>query len=234
MLTFSSCASSSSGNLYRLSDGAGSSLLLECGLPIKKIRQALNHDLHSITACLLTHEHQDHAKAAEDIITSGIDLYCSNGTVGALGISGHRVKIIRPLRQFSIGAWTVLPFETQHDAIEPLGFLIANGEDKFLFCTDSFYIKHRFIGLTMIAIECNYSKKTLRKDIPLAQKKRLLHSHMSLETLLGFLQANDLRMVREIHLLHLSQDNSDEGLFKEIVQGRTGIPVYVAKESALK
>ena len=227
MISFAAYASSSGGNLYRITDGK-SSLLLECGLPIKKLRRSLGHDAHAADGVLLSHEHMDHAKAAKDIIKAGVDLYCSAGTAGALGLEGHRVHIVRALQQFTVGPWTVLPFETQHDSAEPLGFLIQNGTDKLLWCMDSYYIKHRFQGLTMIAVECNYSKRTLSEDIPPAQKHRLLRSHLSLETLLDFLAANDLAAVREIHLLHLSDDNSDERLFKEIVQANTGIPVYVA------
>lgn len=229
MIEFTAYASSSSGNLYRITDWV-SSLLLECGLPIKKLRRAIGHNLHAMDGVLVSHEHMDHAKAAQDVIKAGVDVFCSRGTAGALGLAGHRVKIIEALKQFKVGPWTVLPFDTKHDAAEPLGFLIQNGMDKLLFCTDSFYVRYRFQGLTILAVECNYSKRTLQEDIPPAQKKRLLRSHMSLETLLDFLSANDLSTVREIHLLHLSDDNSDEALFKEMVQGNTGIPVYVAKK----
>jgi phosphoribosyl 1,2-cyclic phosphodiesterase len=230
MINITAYASSSHGNLYRVTDGAGSSLLLECGIPIKKIRQALGHKLHDISACLLTHEHMDHAKAAKDILAAGIDLYCSHGTAGALELSGHRLHPVQPLEQFRVGSWTVLPFETQHDAQEPLGYLIHHaGGEKLLFATDTFYIRHRFTGLTHIMIECNYSQKTLSDDMHPAQRRRLLRSHMSLETVVGFLQANDLEAVREIWLVHLSDGNSDEALFRDTIQGMTGIPVHIAK-----
>jgi phosphoribosyl 1,2-cyclic phosphodiesterase len=226
MITFTAYASSSAGNLYRVSDGV-SSLLLECGIPVKKIRTALDYKLHDISGVLLSHEHMDHAKAAKDIIAAGIDLYCSNGTAQALGLYSSRVRIIEALTQFTIGPWTILPFETQHDAQEPLGFLVQNGQDKILFATDTFYVRHRFVGLTGIFIECNYSKKTLAKDMHPAHRKRLLRSHMSLEVLIKLLAANDLGTVREIRLLHLSEGNSDERLFKDTIQGATGIPVYI-------
>ncbi|HQO83941.1 MAG TPA: MBL fold metallo-hydrolase [Synergistales bacterium] len=226
MVEITTYASSSKGNLYRLTSGT-SSLLLECGLPIKQIRRALDHRLHDISGVLLSHEHMDHAKAAKDILAAGIELYCSKGTADALGLFSHRIRIIEALNQFTIGPWIILPFETQHDATEPLGFLIQNGRDKILMATDTFYVQHRFIGLTHIMIECNYSKKTLRDDMHPAQRKRLLRSHMSLETLLKLLAANDLSTVREIHLLHLSDDNSDEDMLRSTVQGATGIPVYV-------
>ena len=227
MITFTPHFSSSAGNLYTVSDGS-STLLLECGASITKIRQALNHKLSSVEACLVTHSHGDHAKAVQDVIGAGVDLYCSAGTAAALGITGHRVKIVKALEQFSIGPWTLLPFDVEHDAEEPLGFLIQNGDDKLLFAADTSYIKHRFAGLTMIALEANYSKQTMAPDIPLAHKLRVMRSHMSLDSVLAFLAANDLTQVRAIHLLHLSDDNSDEAMFKNKVQAATGIPVYAA------
>jgi len=219
-------ASSSKGNMYHLSDGE-SSLLLECGLPIKEIKEALNHRLHDIDAVLATHEHQDHAKAAKDITQAGIDLYCSSGTAEALSLTGHRLHLVKALEQFKIGPWVILPFDTEHDAQEPLGYLIQNGSDKLLFATDTYFVRYRFKGLTVIFIECNYSKETLSPDLHPAQRRRLLRSHMSLETLLKFLAENDLTLVREIHLIHLSDGNSNAQMFKDVVQGATGIPTYI-------
>jgi len=233
MITFTSHFSSSAGNLYTVTGGT-STIMLECGARITKIRQALNHKLSSIEACLVTHSHGDHARAAEDVIAAGVDLYCSAGTAAALCINGHhRMHIIRALEQFRVGHWTVLPFDVEHDAEEPLGFLIINGADRLLFAADTAYIRHRFAGLTHICLECNYSKRTMAEDIPLAHKLRVMRSHMSLDTVLGFLAANDLRGVRQIHLLHMSDDNSNEDLFKTKVQAATGIPVYVAKRESI-
>jgi phosphoribosyl 1,2-cyclic phosphodiesterase len=51
-----SIASGSSGNCYKISDGK-TSLLLECGIPIKKIKLGCDFDLSDILGCLVTHEH---------------------------------------------------------------------------------------------------------------------------------------------------------------------------------
>jgi hypothetical protein len=51
---------------------------------------------------------------------------------------------------------------------------------------------------------------------------------MNLQTVKGFLQANDLSRVQEIHLLHLSAANSDGVLFKREIQKTTGKPVTIA------
>src|SRR5690606_25201550 len=116
---------------------------------------------------------------------------------------GHRVKYIQAKKQFQIGTWTILPFDTQHDVAEPLGFLLSNTSgDKLLFATDTYYIRYKFKGLTHIMIECNYSLDILNENIaagrvPQVMKKRLMRSHFSLENVKDMLQANDLSKLQE-------------------------------------
>ena len=165
---------------------------------------------------------------------AGIDCYMSQGTTEALGVSGHRVNIIKARQQIRIGTWTVLPFDTQHDAAEPLGFLLANQDrEKCLYLSDTMYCKYRFHGLTHIAVECNYSLDILRANVEAGLvepelKSRILKSHFSLENVKKFLQANDLSKVQEIWLLHLSDGNSDEARFKREIQELTGKMVFIA------
>ena len=233
MVEFTPFASGSTGNCYKISDGR-TPLLLECGIQYKQIQKGCGFRLSEIKACLISHEHQDHAKAAQEIMRAGIDCYMSRGTAEALGISGHRLNIIKAKQQFRIGTWTILPFETQHDAAEPLGFLLANQErEKLLYATDTYYIRYRFPGLTHIMVECNYSMDILRANVDAglvepALKNRILKSHFSLENVKEFLKANDLSKVQEIWLLHLSDGNSDAERFKREVQAISGKPTYIA------
>lgn len=225
-------ASSSRANAYRISDGK-TALLLEAGLPYKELQRALNFKTTELTAVLITHEHKDHSRAVADLAKAGIDCYMSAGTREALGLSGHRIHELWPRVQTQIGTWTVLPFETQHDAAEPLGYLLASGQEKLLFATDTYYIRYKFNELTHIMVECNYAADILQENveaerIPAALKQRLLQSHFSLANVKEFLRANDLSKVEEIHLLHLSDGNSDEARFKREIQELTGRVVMVA------
>ena len=230
-------ASGSRGNCYLVSDGV-TPLLLECGLPIKQIRQGLGFELTEVAACLVTHEHQDHSKAIRDVLRMGVYVYASPGTIGALRLTNHRLKPIKSLDTFRIGTWVIKAFETQHDAVEPLGFLLhskATGE-RLLFATDTYYVKYRFPKLTHIMVECNYAKDILyenvkRGAVPEVFKNRLLTSHFSLENVKEFLKANDLSRVQEIHLLHLSDGNSDAERFKREIMELTGKPTYIAGEA---
>lgn len=233
MITITTLASSSRGNCYRIDDGS-TPLLLEAGISWKEIQKKLDFKTREIKGCLVSHEHKDHSKALADVMKAGIDCYLSQGTAKALNISGHRAKIAQPLQQFHIDTWTVLPFETQHDAVWPLGFLIANqAGEKLLFATDTYYIKYCFGGLTHIMIECNYAIDILKTNIEAgtvndAMAKRLMQSHFSLDNVKDFFKANDLSQVKEIHLLHLSDGNSDAERFKREIQQLTGKPVYIA------
>ncbi|CDG37229.1 putative phage-like hydrolase [Acetivibrio thermocellus BC1] len=226
-------ASGSKGNAYMVSDG-NTKLLLECGIPYKEIQKNLKFRVSEIAGCLVTHEHQDHCKAVRDLMKAGIDCYMSRGTAEALGVAGHRVHIIEARKQFRLGSWTILPFQTQHDAVEPLGFLLANrAGDKLLYATDTYYVRYKFHGLTHILVECNYAADILAKNVeaglvPPALKKRILKSHFSLEHVKQFLLANDLSRVQEIWLLHLSDGNSDAARFKREVMEITGKPVFIA------
>jgi len=82
-------------------------------------------------------------------------------------------------------------------------------------------------------VECNFAEDILRQNVidglvPNDLKNRLLRSHMSLETCKDFLRLTDLSRVREIHLIHMSEGNSDALRFKKEIQALTGKPTYIA------
>lgn len=221
-------ASGSSGNCYRISDGE-TALLLDCGIPLKRIQSVLKFRLDLINGVLITHCHGDHIKAAKDIAGRGIPIFTSQGTMDACNLSGHFFNAVKSLQSFTVGTFVVLPFEVEHDAPEPLGFVVKStitGE-KLLYFTDTYYLKYRFAGINYIMAECNYSKKTIDENLNPVLKNRIIESHMSLETLLDMLKANDFNELKEVYLLHLSDSNSDAEYFKREIQAVTGVQVYV-------
>lgn len=226
-------ASGSTGNCYRISDGQ-TSLLLDAGIPFKKIQIGCGFQMSQISGCFVTHCHMDHAKAVEDLANHGVDVYMSKGTIDICDFGGRRIKVANPLEQIEVGTFKILPFDVEHDAPDPLGFLFTStltGE-KLLYFTDTYYVRYKFYELTHIMGEANYSKIVLEKNVqesklPVELAKRLFKSHMSIENFLELLKANDLSKVRQIYLLHLSDKNSDEENFKRQVQQLTGAEVYV-------
>lgn len=227
-------ASGSSGNCYKVSDGQ-TSLLLECGISYKEIQKKLNFKLYEVDGCLVSHEHLDHSKAIMELLKSGIDVYTSKGTAAPFENDIFKAIHVEAEKQFQVGTFDVLPFDTQHDAAEPLGFILYSRvtKEKLLFATDTYYVKYRFGSLNYIMVECNYAIDILRANseagrLTLALKNRLLQSHFELSNVKKFLQLNDLSKVKEIYLLHLSDGNSDEKRFKREIQELTGKPVIIA------
>ena len=84
-------ASGSSGNCYKINN-EDTTLLIECGIPYKKIQQTLNFKVTDVDGVLVSHEHVDHSKACKDLIKAGVNLYMTKGTKEALKLESHRVK----------------------------------------------------------------------------------------------------------------------------------------------
>lgn len=178
----------------------------------------------------------DHSKAVKNIMAAGINCFVSYGTGKALSLSGHRMKIVKAKTPFRIGTFQVMAFDVNHDAKEPTGFLIQSGKEKLLFATDTFYLKYKFLNLTHIMLECNYSATILEQNIKSGAvheslRKRIEMSHFSLENVIEFFKANDLSELKEIHLIHLSDTNSNSEIFKTEIQKLTGVPTFIGSSS---
>jgi len=227
--------SSSKGNSYILESDTGS-LILDAGVRFKEIQKALNFDLSSVRGGLVTHEHKDHSKGVVEAMKAGIDIFMSKGTADVIGGNHHRSNIVKAGTQVNVGDFIVLPFSTEHDAAEPLGYLIQHKPtgEKLLFATDTYFIRYRFSGLNYILVECNYCRDILDENIqagriPESLKNRLIESHFSLDNVKGFLRANDLRQVRKIILIHLSDGNSDAARMVREIRELTGKDVEAAE-----
>lgn len=225
--------SGSSGNCYLL-QGDKETLIIECGISYKEILKGLNFNLSNVVGCLISHEHKDHCKAVNELIKNGINAYGSEGTFAGIEFKditkSHRIKSIKALEQFKIGEFIVLPFDTQHDCNEPLGFVITHKDmGTLLFATDTYYIQYKFKGINHILVECNYSMGILEdKELPKSLKTRVIKSHFELENVKEFLRATDLNTVKEIMLIHLSDSNSNAAEFKDSIERLTGKPTYIA------
>ena len=224
--------SGSSGNCYKVSN-EDTTLLIECGIPYKKIQQALNFKVTDIDGVLVSHEHGDHAKACKDLIKAGVDLYMTKGTKEALKLESHRVKIFEQWSMYlnlEIGSFKIKPFKTIHDAKEPVGFVIYDSleREELVFITDTQYSIYNF-SPNYFMIEVNYDKKTINDNLGLNDelRERIKKNHMSLETAINLLERSDLSRLKKIYVMHLSDRNSDAELIKNSLQELTGVPIEI-------
>ena len=216
-MTFTSIASSSKGNAYVVSDG-DTTLLMECGLPIKELQKRLGYRLTGITACLVSHEHQDHAKSAAQLLKRGVPVYMSYGTAEKHKDNMDTARIIQAGEELVFGALRVKAFRTFHNTPEPLGFLIwdVRTGERLLFAVDTANLAVQAEGLTRIAVECNYEESLLQRSerIPDKLKERIRHSHFEIDDVIRWLKKQDLSKVLTVYLLHLSAANSRVGAWQ--------------------
>lgn len=221
-------ATGSRGNFYILEVGE-EILLLECGINIKDIKKALNFDLSKVVGCLLTHSHNDHCKTIEEVLKF-TDVFTSKGTKEELQerfqLNRHCFEIEHN-KPFEIGNFMIVPFNTQHDTKQPLGFLIHHKEiGNVIFATDTYYLKYKFRDIDYALIECNYSEDILQ-DLP-EYRARLLKSHMSLENLKDTLKTWDLSRTKKIVLIHMSDSHGNSEKFIKEINELTGVETIIA------
>lgn len=225
----------SQANCYLLEAGT-EVLILDAGLPVRKMLPYIK-DFRSVVGCLVTHEHGDHARGVVELLKRGVKVYCSKGTKQALddNIYMAQMKTVEPLQPVRVGGFTVMGFQAQHDAAEPLGFLVryeATGE-TLLYATDTYYLRYTFPNVHYWVVECNYCDEVLNRaldngKLDASLRNRLLESHMSLRRLKGALAANDLSETMKIVLVHLSDSRSDERQMVQEIEEQTHIETVAA------
>lgn len=224
-MEFKTIASGSAGNAYILRDG-DSSILIECGIPWKRIQKALNFNTSGIAGCIISHGHRDHFGYMKYVMDAAIDCYAPIG-IGFDDQRYYRLPEDFP-HGFLIGSWTIKSFPVPHN-VPCLGFLIARGQYKCLYISDFQYSPYVFgPGLTHIFLGISYSAETLSPNIHPVHRKHMIEDHLSLDSAVGLLSANDLSRVQEIHIIHCSDSSSDVQMFKNQIEREFGIPVYVA------
>jgi phosphoribosyl 1,2-cyclic phosphodiesterase len=223
-------------------------LLIDCGVSYRAIQEAMDFKTHSLAGCLVSHGHGDHCAAVRDLIVAGVNVYGSKGFWenyrNGIYQDHHRAYYLQDQYEEQVGSWTVLPFDVLHDpGTQTQGFLVANHKHKLLYLTDAAWSPHRFVGLTHIAIEANWSEELLRKNsregkVHAAQFRHVGAGHQSIERVVRFFQKMrevdpdyDQRL-ECVWLIHLSDDNSDEEEFKRLVRAETGCHVEVAAKNS--
>ncbi len=227
--------SSSQGNSYILQNDR-EALLLEAGVKFAEVKRALDYNITKVVGCLITHEHKDHAGHINEVLNATIPVFASAGTIKKTKIEGNRLPLVCEAGALLVlGGFRIIPFGTMHDSAEPLGFFINHEETgNLLFATDTYYLPCTFAGLNNVLIECNYRLDLLNANIaagriPAVVRNRTIKSHLSYEHCLQALQANDLKAVNNIVLIHLSAGNSNAEEFRQGIKQATGKNVHIAQ-----
>lgn len=228
-MNFQAPYSSSAGNLYIVKANNGKRILIDPGVPPKKLTEAIGYNMDGLEAAFASHAHQDHCCAVPYLLGMGVDVYAGQETFDkvAPGPLTHHMHVLQDGVSVKTNSFTVMPFECVHN-VPCFGFIvkeIATGE-YLLFATDTARITQEFyhidekrrcrIPFSIVAVGCNYDADRL--DTIVEQDKihealaiRLLGSHSSKQGLKAYLMEHcDLSRCRGIHLLHMSNSNIDQ------------------------
>lgn len=233
-MIFTQKYSGSTGNCYLLELASGQQIVIDPGVPWRKLQKALDHKLDRVECCLASHFHGDHCKAVPDLLKAGIPVYASEPTLTALGVQDHHnAHFLSAGCPEFIGRTSVYAFPTEHDCDGSLGFIVRDNDTKesLLFATDTAMIKHLFAyPFDIIVIECSYhpdilQKRVDEKTIDESLAKRLLDSHMSFDITLSYLKRCNLSRCKEIHIIHCSKENLDMERARKQIEEELFIPV---------
>ena len=199
--------SGSSGNCYILKSN-NEKLILDCGLPIKSIKQGLGFDLQGIQAVLCTHKHLDHSLAVEDFENMGFSVFKPYEDKKPMTLGGFKVCAI-PMTDLQ-GNW----MHTNADGSECpcYGFLIEHSElGRMLYITDTELIKWKFRDINHILLGVNYDKDLLDNENQ-SKRNHVYRGHLSIDTACEFVKCNS-DSLENVIMCHLSDSNSDVDSF---------------------
>ncbi len=137
-------ASGSKGNCTYLRGERGA-LLIDAGLSARETLRRLANaggDATLVEGILVTHEHIDHIRGADVLARRlHVPIYATGGTLEAFyekcGATSAEVRRCRYGEPFCVGDFSVEPFAASHDAREPCGFSVAEGDLRVGCCTDT-------------------------------------------------------------------------------------------------
>lgn len=209
--------SGSSGNCYIL-ENKTEALIIEAGISFKEVKIALDFNISKIVGVIASHIHSDHSKAVSEYEKAGIPVF-----------KPYESEMEQQVRKY--GKFVIKSFPLVHD-VPCFGFLIHHPEcGKVLYASDTEYVKYRFKNLSNILVEANYSKDLLSESGEAAEKRNhVLSGHMEIGTTCEFLRVNQNPELRNVMLLHLSEDNADSDKFRDMAFRGVDCPVYIAKK----
>ncbi len=220
--------SGSSGNAL-LVEGGGTAVLIDAGLAAEAlVREMAEAALPAPSAILLTHEHDDHARGAAALARlMGIPIFATDGTIRAAGqaLSGAPVERFAAGRPFRIGALTVEPFAVPHDALDPVGFVVAQNGTRTFIATDLGEVTGEVLDAAASAdavlVEANYDLALLNvSPYPWFLKNRILSAtgHLSNDAAARLAVHAAARRAGAVFLIHLSDINNLRSLARDTVQ----------------
>jgi phosphoribosyl 1,2-cyclic phosphodiesterase len=226
-MRFSILGSGSAGNSALLQTD-NTRVLVDAGFSAKRLAELLagiGEKLEAIDAIFLTHEHGDHAAALTGLARYPQIKVFANRATADKAQSGlkHRIgwQLFETGATFRFRDLEVRSFAVPHDAQEPVGFVIAHGEDDLLSPRRSLawltdlghapqHVREHIRGADVLVVEANHCPQMLEADTkrPWSTKQRISgrHGHLSNAAARELLESVTDSRWRHVFFAHLSRD----------------------------
>ncbi len=224
MIRISPLASGSSGNSILISSG-DERILIDVGISCRALNQRLRDfdlDLSQIQHVLLTHEHSDHIRGMD--VTScrypHLQFHANSRTARAARymiprVDENQLNIFQNLKTIQLGKFSVLPFPVPHDAADPVGYRISDGEHTVIVASDLGSITPDVLeysrGADALVLESNHNLEMLENGpYPHYLKARIASAYGHLENGLTVKLLREVmtRQTQAVILTHLSEQNN--------------------------
>ena len=233
MFQFCSLYSGSSGNCSLIQTNT-TKILVDAGQSAKKIEKSLidlNIDPFSINGILITHEHSDHIKGLGIFSKKfHIPVYANLETWEAMPsqkekVEDQNIKVFS-FQKFFIGDIEIRPFPIPHDAANPCGFNIYNGNKKMSVVTDIGHVDNKILehlsNSSFMLLEANYEPQILKySKYPYLLKARISgpNGHLSNGDAGQTISLLARKGLNKVMLGHLSNENNfPELAYKTVVE----------------
>lgn len=198
-------ATGSTGNCYILTASDGTSLILDCGIPISEIKRGLGYDMTGVVGAVCTHKHLDHARAVKSLEEMLIPVFKPYDDMQICEMLGGKFRLIAFDCTNRFGEW--MHTDADGTPCPCYGYVINHPEmGTMVYATDTELCKYRFRKANHILISCNYQKDRINLDDPKAA--HVLRGHMELETVKGMVKANASPELVNVMLCHMSHENA--------------------------
>lgn len=184
---------------------------IDCGLPKKRLVSALSpwgKTLDDVEAVFITHDHSDHIGTLA-YLPKSVPVYSSPCSLPEEAI----FETLEPYVGISIGPVSILPFAVSHDAPNPLNYIIACGNEKFGYVTDTGCLDDTALSLLKdcdyYLFESNHDLRMLaRSHRPPALKKRIRGDHGHLNNVQSALYCAEVlgKKTKAVYLGHISEE----------------------------
>jgi len=229
MIKICSLSSGSCGNSLYIEAG-DTKILVDVGLSPKYIDnslKAMGSDINSLTAILITHEHNDHiygVRSLAGLISTPV--YARPLTIDAAKatFSAANLRVFPIQRFFTIGSFDIIAFSTSHDSRASVGFCFYHGRQKICVATDLGIITTEVIealaNFDLLLLEANYSDKLLLSgSYPPFLKRRIQgrYGHLSNSNAATLLAGVASGRQQRVMLGHLSAEHNSPRLAKDTI-----------------